>query len=63
MKRFIVVVGVVAIALSASACNKNKAAQTSVANKATKSVTSTDAAAPSGEASDASGAKTKPVKH
>lgn len=63
MNRFIVVVGVAAIALSASACNKNKAAQTSAANTATKSATSTDSAAPSGAANDASGEKTKSVKH
>lgn len=63
MKRLIVVVGVAAIALSASACHKNKAAQTSAANTSTKSATSTEAAVPSGEARDATGDKTKSVKH
>ena len=63
MKRFIVVVGVAAITLSASACNKNKAAQPSAANTSSKSATSTEAALPSGEAGDASGTKAKPVKH
>lgn len=63
MNRLIVFAGVAAIALSASACNKNKAAQTLPTSTATKSVTSTDAAAPSGVPSKASGDKIKSVKH